>query len=72
MPTPPQRPRRAGPRPDALGRAEFAALFLRRNRRYRADHASMVHRIAEGAVSEEAAQAALARRWGLSFRLCAG
>ncbi|WP_083949128.1 MULTISPECIES: transcriptional regulator domain-containing protein [Sphingobium] len=71
MPTPPERSRRAGPRPDTHSRAEFAAAFLRRNRRYRADHASMVHRIAEGAVSEQAAQAAFAHRWGLSFRLCA-
>lgn len=68
MPTPPSRPRRAGPKPDALGRAEFAAAFLRRNRRYRADHDSMVHRIAEGAASKDAASAAFARRWGLSFR----
>lgn len=53
----------------APGRPEFAAEFLRRNRQYRADYARMVRRIAAGAVSEDAARAALARRWGLSFRL---
>ena len=56
--------------PDGSGRPEYAAAFLRRNRQYRSEHASMVRRIAAGAVSEEAAQAEFARRWGLSFRLC--
>lgn len=55
--------------PDGSGRPEFAAEFLRRNRAYHTDHARMVRRIAAGAVSEDAAQAAFARRWGLSFRL---
>lgn len=72
MPTPSSRPRRAGDTPDALGRAEFAAAFLQRNQRYRADCADMRQRIDEGQQSEVTAQAALARRWGLSFRGNAG
>ena len=69
MPTPPgRRPRRAVDLPDALGRADLAAEFLRRNRNYRADHAQMQHRIASGAVARNAAETVFARRWGLSFR----
>jgi hypothetical protein len=69
MPTPlRRRPRRAGGLSDALGRADIAAEFLRRNRTYRADHAQMQQRIAGGAVAKDAARAAFARRWGLSFR----
>lgn len=69
MPTPPgRRPRRAGGLADALGRADIAAEFLRRNRTYRAEHAQMQQRIASGAVAKNAAEAAFARRWGLSFR----
>lgn len=55
--------------PATLGRPEFAAEFLRRNRHYRADYVQMARNIAAGAVSEDAARAALASRWGLSFRL---
>lgn len=69
MPLPEWRSRAAGQEPDARGRPEFAAEFLRRNSQYRTDHASMVRRIAAGTVSEAAARAALARRWGLSFCL---
>lgn len=65
------RSRAAGNEPDAPGRPEFAAEFLRRNRRYRDDHDTMIRRIASGTVSEDAARSALAHRWGLSFRLCA-
>lgn len=73
MPTPPgQRPRRAGGLPDALGRADLAAEFLRRNSTYRAEHAQMQQRIANGAVARNAAESAFARRWGLSFRHGAG
>lgn len=73
MPTPPGRgQRRAGGMTDALGRADFAAEFLRRNRTYRAEHAQMQTRIANGAVAKNAAEAAFARRWGLSFRHGAG
>lgn len=73
MPTPPgQRPRRAGGLPDALGRADLAAEFLRRNRTYRAEHAQMQLRIANGAVAKNVAESAFARRWGLSFRHGAG
>ncbi|MGE8132807.1 transcriptional regulator domain-containing protein [Novosphingobium subterraneum] len=73
MPTPPgRRPRRAGGLPDALGRADIAAEFLRRNRTYRAEHAQMQQSIANGAVAQKAAEAAFARRWGLSFRHGAG
>lgn len=69
MPTPPsRRQRRAGGLSDALGRAEIAAEFLRRNDTYRAEHAQMQKRIASGAVAKNAAEAAFARRWGLSFR----
>lgn len=73
MPTPPgRRQRRAGGLSDALGRADLAAEFLRRNRTYRAEHAQMQLRIAVGAVAQKAAEAAFARRWGLSFRHYAG
>ncbi|WP_346364227.1 DUF6499 domain-containing protein [Bosea sp. (in: a-proteobacteria)] len=73
MPTPPgRRQRRAGRMSDALGRAELAAEFLRRNRAYRAEHAQMRQRIASGAVAQNAAESAFARRWGLSFRHGAG
>ena len=69
MPTPPgRRQRRVGGLSDALGRAEIAAEFLRRNRTYRAEHAQMRQRIADGAVAKNAAETAFARRWGLSFR----
>jgi len=73
MPTPrKQGARRAGGLSDALGRADIAAEFLRRNRTYRAEHAQMQQRIASGAVARSAAEAAFARRWGLSFRHGAG
>lgn len=73
MPTPPGRHQRpAGGLSSALGRAEIAAEFLRRNRTYRAEHAQMQQRIADGAVAKNAAEAAFARRWGLSFRHGAG
>lgn len=72
MPTPPRRrPRRAGGLSDALGRADLAAEFLRRNHTFRAEHAHMQQRIAVGAVAQNA-EAAFARRWGLSFRRVAG
>ena len=73
MPTPPaRRQRRAGGLPDALGRADLAAEFLRRNSTYRTEHAQMWQRIASGAVAQSAAETAFARRWGLSFRHGAG
>ncbi|MCG6116278.1 MAG: DUF6499 domain-containing protein [Mesorhizobium sp.] len=56
----------------ALGRAELAAEFLKRNRNFRAEHAQMEQRIARGAIARETAEAAFARHWGLSFRVCAG
>ena len=69
MPTPQRRrPRRDGSLFAALGRADLAAEFLRRNRTFRAEHAQMQQRIASGAVAKNAAEAAFARRWGLSFR----
>lgn len=69
MPTPPgRRQRRASSMSGALGRADLAAEFLRRNHTYRAEHAQMQQRIALGAVAKNAAEAAFARRWGLSFR----
>ena len=57
---------------ETLGRAELAAEFLKRNRNYRAEHAQMEQRIARSPISRQAAEAAFARRWGLTFRLCAG
>jgi len=47
------------------GRPEFAAAFLQRNRQYRTDQA----RLNRDAPANE--RTALARRWGLSFRLYA-
>lgn len=72
--TPPQRrrQRRDGGLSGAIGRADIAAEFLRRNPTYRAEHAQMQQRIASGAVAKNAAEAAFARRWGLSFRHFAG
>jgi hypothetical protein len=73
MPTPPRRrQRRANGLSGALGRADLAAEFLRRNPIYRAEHAQMQQRIADGAVAKNAAETAFARRWGLSFRDGAG
>ena len=73
MPTPQRRrERRGGNLFAALGRADIAAEFLRRNPTYRAEHAQMQQRIASGAVAKNAAEAAFARRWGLSFRHGAG
>ena len=73
MPTPPEpRQRGAGGKSDALGRADLAAEFLKRNRTYRAEHTQMQQRIASGAVAKNAAETAFARRWGLSFRHGAG
>ena len=73
MPTPSgRRQRRADGLSGALGRADLAAEFLRRNRTYRAEHAQMQQRIADGAVAKNAAETAFARRWGLSFRHGAG
>ena len=59
----------AGNASAALGRPEYAAEFLRRNRRYRIEYARLLRTIQTGAVSEAAARHAFARRWGLSFRL---
>ena len=73
MPTPQRRrQRRDGSLSDAIGRADLAAEFLLRNHTYRAEHAQMQQRIASGAVAKNAAEAAFARRWGLSFRHSAG
>ena len=73
MPTPhSRRSRRDGNLREAIGRADIAAEFLRRNRTYRAEHAQMQQRIADGAVAKNAAETAFARRWGLSFRHGAG
>lgn len=69
MPTPSgRRPPRDSRLTDALTRADLAAEFLRRNRTYRADHAQMNARIERGTLTSGAAEAAFARRWGLSFR----
>ena len=59
----------AGNASAALGRPEYAAEFLRRNRNYRTQYARLMRRIQTGAVNEAAARHAFARNWGLSFRL---
>ncbi len=56
----------------ALGRAELAAEFLKRNRSFRAEHAQMEQRITRGTIARQTAEAAFARHWGLSFRVCTG
>jgi len=61
-----RRPPSAGHAPDTPGRPEFAAAFLQRNRQYRAEMAQLNR---DAAANE---RSALARRWGLSFRLDAG
>ena len=67
MPTPSRRRSRpVGDAPDTPSRPEFAAAFLQRNRQYRADQA----RLNRDTAANE--RMALARRWGLSFRLYAG
>lgn len=53
---------------DHLERPELAAEFLRRNRHYRRDHERLSRSVGKGEVSEGEAQAALGRKWGLSFR----
>jgi len=63
--SPGRRSRRAGHAPGTPGRPEFAAAFLQRNRQYRTDQA----RLNRDAPANE--RTALARRWGLSFRLYA-
>lgn len=70
--SPSKRSSRTNPTPKTPGRAELAAEFLKRNRSYRTEHMQMEQRIARGMIASEAAEAAFARRWGLSFRLCAG
>ena len=73
MPTPPgRRQRRDGRLTDALARADLAAEFLHRNRSYRAEYTRTRERIASGDIVSAAAEAAFARRWGLSFRRVAG
>lgn len=52
---------------ERLGRAGFAQEFLRRNHDYRRDYRRMARLVGTGAVSEDDATLALARRWGLSF-----
>lgn len=52
-----------------LGRPGFAQEFLRRNEDYQRDYRRLARRVVSGAVDEDSASAALARRWGLSFRL---
>ncbi|WP_148648601.1 transcriptional regulator domain-containing protein [Sphingobium baderi] len=66
MTKPPSQAQRSGPKPNTPGRAEFAAAFLQRNRQYRTDHARL------GQNPTVSARSALARKWGLSFRLQGG
>lgn len=63
------RSRAASNAPDAPGRPEYAAEFLRRNRRYHAEYVQLARRIENGAANARAALGVFARRWGLSFRL---
>ena len=66
MPTPPgRRQRRAGGLSDALGRADIAAEFLRRNRTYRAEHTQMQQRIADGAVAKNARRSGVRAAMGV-------
>lgn len=67
-----KRPKREDKATNTLGRAELAAEFLKRNRRYRAEYAQMEQRIARGSIRRQVAEATFARHWGLSFRLWAG
>lgn len=55
--------------PQPLDLPGFAQEFLRRNPRYRADH----HTVMRLSTREGATQAreVMARKWGLSFPLCA-
>ncbi len=55
-----------------LERPELAAEFLRRNQAYTRDYNLVASRLAAGLVSEAEAHANLARRWGVTFRLCSG
>lgn len=52
-----------------LDRSGFAAEFLRRNPRYRADCEQTQRAITQGEVDEDFARSELARRWGLRFCL---
>lgn len=73
MPPKPNRPHgRSNSLPNALGRASYAAEFLKRNPAYRAEHARMQAHIASGSVPRATAEDAFARRWGLSFRSLTG
>jgi len=54
---------------NSLGRPGFAQEFLRRNEDYQKDYRRMARRVATGAAAGDDATAALARRWGLSFRV---
>lgn len=47
----------------------FAQEFLRRNPRYRADHRKLMRQSAR--EGETGTQEVMARKWGLSFPLCA-
>jgi len=67
-----KRTTRKAPTAAALDRAELSAEFLKRNRSFRAEHAQMEQHIARGTIARETAEAAFARHWGLSFRLCTG
>ena len=68
MPTPFWRSETAQDQLNRLDRPSFAVEFLRRNPDYRNDCAQTRQRIAQGDLEAQAAQAALARRWGLRFR----
>lgn len=52
--------------------ADFAQEFLRRNARYRQDHALSEQRVAARPEVAQDEQEGLARRWGLSFPLRSG
>jgi hypothetical protein len=67
MPTPFWRSETTQEQLNRLDRPGFAAEFLRRNPNYRNDCLQTQRQIAQGELDAQAAQAELARRWGLCF-----
>jgi hypothetical protein len=67
MPTPFWRSETTQDQLNQLDRPGFAVEFLRRNPNYRNDCLQTQQRIAQGELDAQAAEAALAHRWGLRF-----
>ena len=67
---PPEKDWRAPPdeaENDALQYTDIAIGYVSRNDDYRADYRRALGRVKRGAISADAATAALVRRWGISF-----